>query len=134
MRRKSRSVYYVCIACKKGIVSSCEIEAIDREMATAIFQKKHGIKPQIIYGGFYKRKKPIDPIEPKSVSITTECKTGIYFGWIITYMPLKENPKQAYALFDKRIDNLKMDKPNPSIINIGDIKSYEEIVCKANKS
>jgi hypothetical protein len=125
MRRKARTVIYVCSAIKENVLLSKMIESLTVEDSCILFEKEYGIKPQIMYGPFYKKK---TGILDKNFDIKFKIgqnKQGIYNGWHVTAMPLMSPPDSVYLLYNKRVDGKKIQKPGAMVIKSKEIQDLK---------
>jgi hypothetical protein len=125
MRRKARTIIYVCSATKDDRLLSKMIESQTIEDSCILFEKEYGIKPQIVYGPFYKKKTgTLD----KNFDIKFKYgqnKQCIYNGWHVTAMPLLNPPDSVYLLYNKRVDGQKTQKPNAMIVKLKELQDLK---------
>lgn len=125
MRRKARTVIYVCSAIKDTNLISKMIESQSIEDSCSFFEKENGIKPQVVYGPFYKKKtSTLD----KNFDIKFKFgqnKQGIYNGWHVTAMPLASPEDSAYLLYNKRVDGQKIQKPTAMVVKLKEIQDLK---------
>lgn len=125
MRRKSRTIIYVCSAIQNENLLSKMIESPSIEESCLIFEKENGIKPQIVYGPFYKKK--TGTLE-KNFDVKFKLgqnKQGIYNGWYVTAMPLLNPADSFYLLYNKRVDGQKSQKPSSMIVKAKEIQDLK---------
>ena len=125
MRRKARSVIYVCSAIKENNLISKMIESSSVEESYSIFEKDNGIKPQVVLGPFFKKK---TGILNKNFDIKFKFgqnKQGIYNGWHVTAMPLLNPEDSVYLLYNKRIDGQKVQKPQAMVVKTKEIQDLK---------
>jgi hypothetical protein len=125
MRRKARSVIYVCSAIKENNLISKMIESSSIEESYSIFEKDNGIKPQVVLGPFFKKK---TGILNKNFDIKFKFgqnKQGIYNGWHVTAMPLLNPEDSVYLLYNKRIDGQKVQKPQAMVVKTKEIQDLK---------
>lgn len=125
MRRKARSVIYVCSAIKENILVSKMIESSSVEDSYFLFEKENGIKPQIVLGPFFKKK---TGTLNKNFDIKFKFgqnKQGIHNGWQVTAMPLLSPEDSVYLLYNKRIDGQKIQKPQAMVVKIKEIQDLK---------
>jgi hypothetical protein len=116
-----REIVFVCSAVRKNNLVSKMIESDNIEDCCDIFELENGMKPEIVFGPFFK-KKTGNLEKNRTVKFSAEkSKQGIYDGWHITAMPLLEPVDCAYLIFNKRADGEKNPKPNGMIVKINDI-------------
>ena len=98
------------------------IESDNVENCCNIFSEENGIKPEVIYGPFFK-KRTGNLEKNRVVKFSGEkSKKGVYNGWEIVAMPLLEPVDCAYLIFDKRVDGQKNIKPTGTIVKNNDIQ------------
>lgn len=125
MRRKSRTVIFVCSAVKDNQIISKMIESQTVEESYSIFEKDHGIKPQAVLGPFYKKK---TGVLEKNFDIKFKFgqnKQGTYNGWEVTGMPLLNPPDSVYLLYNRRVDGQRAQKPQAMIVKLKEIQDLK---------
>lgn len=125
MRRKARTIIYVCSAVRDNTLLSKMIDSTTVEDACVLFEKEYGIKPQIMYGPFYKKKTgTLDKNFDIKFKIG-QSNQGIYNGWHVTVMPLTSPPDSAYLLYNKRVDGQKAQKPHAVVAKLKEIQELK---------
>jgi len=121
-RRGPKPTYYVCNGLIGDNLISKQIEAATSEDANKIYEKIFGIKPQTLFGPFFKKRvNAIDNI--KAIKFSNRSFRALYNGWEVVAIELKDPKNSAYLLFDKRIDSKKMSKPTGTfIVNIDELR------------
>ena len=125
MARKPRKITFVCSAVKEELLISKMIDSESVSDSCNSFEKEFGIKPQAVYGPFYKKKTGI-----LNENFDIKFKFGQYIqcihnGWDATGMPLLNPPDSVYLLYNKRVDGQKMIKPNPMIVKIKELQDLK---------
>lgn len=130
MRRKERIIIYICSSIKDGNLISSQIETQTIEEALSIFEKENNIKAESIFGPFYRKR-------TSNLKKNSEIKfkigkniQAVYDNWNITAMPLITPENSVYVMFNNRIDNKKITKPNPTVLKITEIKENEKSITK----
>lgn len=125
MRRKARVVFFICSAIRDGELVSKMIEASTLEESYSLFEKEHGVKPQVVHGPVYQKKTgTLD----KNFDIKFKFgqnKQGTYNGWHVTAMPLLSPTDSVYLLYNKRVDGQKTQKPNAMVIKAKEIQDLK---------
>lgn len=121
----ARKIIFVCSTIFNNQLISHEIEALSNLEASNQFEIKYSIKPEIVYGPFYKRKRKIPPpkLQQNIKFKNSSSKKIEYNGWIINLQLLSEPINCAYISYIKRIDGTKKILPKGEIINIEGINN-----------
>jgi hypothetical protein len=122
---RHKTIIYTCSAIKNELLISEMIEADSIEKACEVFEEAHKIKPESIFGPFFKKRTKILDSNREIRFSFGSSKKGIYNDWFCTALPLIKPSDCFYLLFDKRIDGTKSAKPAQTIINQKDLKEVK---------
>lgn len=125
MRRKARPIIYVCNAIKDNVLISKMIDCQTVEDSVRIFETENGIKPQTVYGPFYKKKTNVLDKDFDIRFMFGQNKQGVYNGWTVTMMPLLSPTGCVYVLYNKRIDGQKIRKPKACVVKLNEIQDIK---------
>lgn len=125
MRKRARTIVYVCSVIKENILLSKAIDADSIDESCLVFEKEYNVKPESILGPFYKKK---TGVLEKNCNIQFKFgqnKQGIYNGWHITALPLLNPLDSVYLLYNKRVDGQKSQKPQSTVVKIKEIQELK---------
>ena len=120
-RKGPRQIVFVCSAIHNEKLISKLINSETGEEACKSFESEFFIKPETVYGPFFKKKTGVLDNEI-SIKFSNEEKKAMYDGWYVTAIILSSPEGFAYLFYDKRKDNKKMQKPTSNIVKIEELK------------
>ena len=114
-RRTARPIFFVCAALSEsGKLVSKMIESESPGDASQKFEEEYKVKPQDVYGTFYKKKTQV--IETtRALRFSNINKRAIYNDWLVNAIFLKEPENHAYLVFIKRADDKILPSPKGTI-------------------
>lgn len=119
--RGNRLTYYVCSGIKNNNLVSKNIEAGTETDAANSFEEVFGVRPQTIYGPFFK-KKNYAKNDIQEIKFSSESISAIYNGWKVKAIILQSPENHALLFFQERVDGKKVSKPKGThIIQIGEL-------------
>lgn len=114
-KKGPRPTDYVCCAVQEGKLLSKSIESETSEQAIDLFTDEFGVKPDNIYGPYYRKRDTVLD-NTREIEFTGISKKAIYKDWYVIASILKFPKDTAYLLFDKRVDGKKVPKPSGTFI------------------
>lgn len=125
-KERKRLIYFVCSSLNQGNLVSELILADDLDKATDLFISKIGVKPDIVYGPFYK-KKVEKVVLSTPFKVTNQVKKAEYESWLVNAIILKEPINSALLIFLNRLDSKKVTCPKGTfIVPISDLRFIDE--------
>lgn len=119
--KKLRITCFVCSGIKNNNLITKNIDANTELDASNIFEANFGVKPQSIYGPFFKKRSyAINNV--RDIKFSGNTISAIYNGWRVKAIILSHPENYALILFNDRIDGKKISKPKGThIIKIGEL-------------
>ena len=101
-RRGSRPIFFVCSSIIDNKLISEMIESTTVKDAQSLFLDKYKLKPETIFGPFYKKRTQVLEITT-ALKFSKQTKTAQYNDWLVNAFLLQEPKDCAYLIFIKKL-------------------------------
>jgi hypothetical protein len=117
-----KKYFYTCSSVIEGKLVAETFFIPSREEAYTLFEQKYGEKPSFLDGPFYRKlEKNKKKIKTNTVQLSNEMVSGIYKGFKIKAVKLKDPSNYVYIIFTDCKDKSINIKEN-NIVHISEIK------------
>ena len=125
LKKNKKSYYYTCCSVIEGNLVAETYFIPSREEAYNMFEQKHGIKPTFMDGPFYRKlEKNKKKVKTNNVQLTNKIISGLYKGFSVKAVLLKEPENYAYIIFIDCKDKSINIKEN-NIVHVSELKEIK---------